>query len=343
MKLHRDKLLPQMQEYIRFDDRGEARYLPYLMYFHQAGYRSPTINTDRAGFRYSHGPDGTRATATEPATTGPVRILAGSSTVLGIGATNDAATLASRMWTEHAPAAPWLNFGGRCYNSTQEILLFMLYRHLLPEIDEVVVFSGLNDLTVGRLPQWQQGDHGAFWFCGEYFDKMEELRIRNRKLSPSSDRRSERRRTISTHEDVRRDIPQVIAAAAELTLRHLDTWKLLAGPNARVSYVLQPMALWTREVHAREEQLLFDEIDRISKLGTWEALYGDISTKEVAREFAAALEAGCAKRGIGFHDLNPALAAAVTEEDWIFVDRAHYTDKGYDVVGRILAQTLGLS
>jgi hypothetical protein len=38
------------------------------------------------------------------------------------------------------------------------MLLFTLYRHLLPEIDEVVVFSGLNDLTLSRLPEWQQGD-----------------------------------------------------------------------------------------------------------------------------------------------------------------------------------------
>jgi hypothetical protein len=32
------------------------------------------------------------------------------------------------------------------------------------------------------------------------------------------------------------------------------------------------MALWTRGIHPREERLLFGEIDRISKLGTWEAL-----------------------------------------------------------------------
>ncbi|MCJ0868790.1 Inducer of phenazine A [Streptomyces sp. AP-93] len=344
MALHRDELTPQSQEYGRFDDRGEARYLPYLMYFHRADYRSDVINTDRAGFRISHGPDGATASAAgNIPTSGPVRIISGSSTVMGIGATSDAHTLASRLWTEHAPSAPWLNFGGRCYNSTQEMLLFTLHRHLLPEIDEVVVFSGLNDLTVGRLPEWQQGDHGAFWFCGEYFEKMEELRAENRKANKRMGFRSApRRATISTHDDVRRDVSQVIDAAAELTLRHLETWRLLA-PEARLTYVLQPMALWMREQHSPQEQLLFDEIDRISKLGTWEALYGDISTPAVARAFAEKLSVGCEKLGIRFFDLNPVVAAAVTQQDWVYVDRAHYTDHGYDLVARIMAETLGLS
>lgn len=342
MKLHRDELTPQMQEYAKFDDRGEVNYVPYLMYFHRTDFRSDVINTDSSGFRVSHGPDGVSASAAGQVPGGPVRILAGSSTALGIGATSDAATLPSRLWSKHAPSAPWLNFAGRCYNSTQELLLFTLYRHLLPEIDEIVIFSGLNDLTVGRLPEWQQGDNGAFWFCGEYFDQMEELRIEARRANKSL-KRSERRATISTHDDVRRDIPKVIESAADLTLRHLDTWRRLAGPETRISYVLQPMALWLRDVHAPQEQLLFDEIDRISKLGTWAALYGDISTPAVAKTFSELLRAGCEKRDVRYYDLNPVVAAEVTDKDWIFVDRAHYTDRGYDLVAEIIADQLGIS
>lgn len=343
MALHRDRLTPQMREYDKFDDPSQRNYQPYLMYFHRPNFSSPTINTDRSGFRISHGPNGERASANGHLPTGPVRVLTGSSTALGIGATSDAHTLTSLLWSRYASAGPWLNFAGRCYNSTQEILLFTLYRHLLPEIDEVVVFSGLNDLTVGRLPEWQQGDHGAFYFCGEYFEAMDELRERNRKSSKIFGRRAERAQTIATHDDVQRDIGKVIDAAADLTLRHLDTWRRVAGPHTRISYVLQPMALWMRDVHAPEEKLLFDEIDRISKLGTWDELYGDISTKEVARAFADVLRTGCEKKGVRFFDLNPIVAEAISEKDWIFVDRAHYTDKGYDVVASVLAEELELS
>lgn len=342
MKLHRDVLTPQHQEYAKFNDPAEMRYLPYLMNFHRANYRSPVINTDRAGFRISHGPDGVTASAAGHIPPGPVRVISGSSTVMGIGATSDATTLASLLWSRHAPSTPWLNFGGRCYNSTQELLLFMLYRHLLPEIDEIVIFSGMNDLTVCRWPEWQQGDHGAFFFCGEYFEKMEELRAAHRKAKGRG-WRSTTRPTIATHDDARRDIPTVIESAADLTLRHLDTWQLLAGPGTRVSYVLQPMSLWMREARAPQEQLLFDEIDRISTLGTWEALYGDVSTPEVSQAFSEKVRVGCEKRSIPYYDLNPVVAAATAPDEWLFVDRTHYTDKGSDIVAGILADTLKLS
>ncbi|GLU49807.1 SGNH/GDSL hydrolase family protein [Nocardiopsis ansamitocini] len=343
MALHRDELTPQMREYDRFEDPSQRNYQPYLMYFHRANYSSPTVNTDRSGFRISVGPNGEQASASGNVPPGPVRVLTGSSTAMGFGTTSDAHTLTSRLWSRYAPSAPWLNFAGRCYNSTQEMLLFTLYRHQLPEIDEVVLFSGLNDLTVGRLPEWQQGDNGAFFFCGEYFEQMDDLRKRNRKSSKIFGRRSEQTQTIATHDEVQRDISKVVDAAAELTLRHLDTWRRVAGPQTRISYVFQPMSLWMRNVHAPEEQLLFDEIDRISKMGTWEELYGDISTKEVSRAFADAVRVGCEKKDVRFFDLNPVVAEAMGEKDWIFVDRAHYTDKGNDLVARILAEELGLS
>jgi hypothetical protein len=173
---------------------------------------------------------------------------------------------------------------------------------------------------------------------------MEELRAAHRKAAKGRGWRSSAARpTIATHDDVRRDIPTVIDSAAELTLRHLDTWQLLAGPNTRVSYVLQPMSLWMRDVPAPQEKLLFDEIDRISTLGTWEALYGDISTKEVSLAFSEKVRAGCEKRSIPYYNLNPVVADATSSDDWLFVDRAHYTDKGTDIVAGILADTLKLS
>lgn len=343
MALHRDTLTPQLREYDKFDDPSRRSYEPYLMYFHQKNFRSPVINTDASGFRISVGPGGEQASAGGNVPPGPVRVISGSSTALGIGATTDAGTMASLLWGRYAPSRPWLNLAGRCYNSTQEVLLFTLYRHRLPEVDEVVIFSGLNDLTVARLPEWQQGDHGAFYFCGEYFEVMDELRERNRKNSKIFGRRAERVPAISTHDEVRRDLSMVVDSATELTLRHLDTWRRVAGPHTRISYILQPMALWMRDVHAREEQLLFDEIDNISKLGTWEELYGDISRKETARAFADALRAGCEKKDVRFIDLNPIVAEAIDEKDWIFVDRAHYTDHGYDLVARILAEQLALT
>ncbi|CAL9442321.1 Inducer of phenazine A [Streptomyces atacamensis] len=339
MSSQRELLTPQMLRYDDFDDRAETRYLPYLMYFHRAGYRSETVNTDRLGFRISCG--ATEQGSVEKPPKGPVRLLAGSSTPFGIGATSDAATMASRLWSKYAPSVPWLNFAGRSHNSMQELLLFLMHRHLLPELEEIVVFSGLNDLALSRLPQWQRGEHGAFFNCGEYFEQMEDLRARHRKPKRGFGRRSAAAGAEEHEEHVVPPLGERIAYAVELTARHLASLRLLAEPTgARITYVLQPLATWVRESPSPEERAVFGELDEISNF--WE-LYGDIATMETGRKYAEALRTACEAQGVRFLDISPVIAGSVTERDWLYVDRAHFTDHGTEVVSGLLADSLGLS
>ena len=343
MKLYRQALTPQMLQYDDFDDRAEARWLPYLMYFHRADYHSDVINTDAAGFRISHGATG-RASVCGALPEGPLRLLAGSSSALGIGATCDAATIPSRLWTRYAPSGPWLNFTGRSYNSVQELTLFLLYRHLLPQIDEIVIFSGINNLALAQLPPSQQGDHGAFFFCAEFFAQMEDLKARHRKDKPGFARRTGKQASAAQADPPVPELPVLISNAVGLAARHLEAWCLLAAPTgARVSFVLQPLSTWWRPEPTQEEQLLFDELDRLSKLGAFEKVYGKIATPEAGKLYSEALRNACDKQGVRFLDLNPLLAAECGSKDWIYVDRAHYTDTGHDVVSRLVAEGLSLS
>ncbi|MEE1754117.1 Inducer of phenazine A [Streptomyces sp. SP18CS02] len=336
MTSQRELLTPQMLRYDDFDDRAETRYLPYLMYFHRAGYRSETINTDRLGFRISHGADEKASVLNQPK--GPVRLLAGSSTPFGIGATSDAATMASRLWSQYAPSVPWLNFAGRSHNSMQELLLFMMHRELLPEVEEIIVFSGLNDLALARLPESQRGEHGGFFNCGEYFDQMEELRARNRKTKLGFGRRSA---AVKSENHVVPPLKDRIEYAVDLTSRHLASLQLLAAPTgARITYVLQPLATWVRETGSTEEKAIFGELDEVSNF--WE-LYGDIATIETGRRYADALRVACEAQDVRFLDISPVVADAVTSSDWLYVDRAHFTDHGTEIVSGLLADSLGLS
>jgi hypothetical protein len=343
MTSKRYELTPQMRDYDAMKDPGERRYVPYLMYFHRTDFSSPSVNTDGSGFRISVGPDGSNASAAGRIPPGPVRILAGGSTALGVGASDDANTLASLLWSRYAPAATWLNLGSYCFNPTQEALLLTLYRHLLGRIDEVVIVSGINAVMVARFPEWQQGDSGAFFFCGEYFEKMDELRDRSRAGGKRLRRRGQRNPAVATLDDMRRDSATVIGSAVEMTLRSLDVVQRMAGPDTRISYVLQPMTRWMDRIPSPPEQELFDENDRNSELGVWEEAYGDIVSREFGETYAAALRTGCDKQGVRFVDLNPLVGAATTERDWMFVDRVHYTDTGHDIVARMTAEVLELS
>lgn len=342
MKLHRERIAPQMFQYADFDDRGNVRWMSYLMYYHRANYRSSAINTDAGGFRYSHNGKGDVASVGERIPDGPVNILSGTSSALGVGATGDDKTLPSRLWSEHASSNPWLNMAGRSYSATQELLLFMFHRHLLPQVDNVVILSGFNELATSRLPAELRGDHGGFFFCGEFFDAMEGVKAQHRKAN------AKLKGNVKVDPVVVTDTaPHVLSTFIERavadTERNLANWKLLTAPHgSRISYVLQPMSYWVRDEPAPEEKLLFDETDRISKMGTWEQLYGEVSTEQAHRDYAAALAAACERQSVEFVDLNGLMASALTPDTWAYVDRAHYTDLGHDIVARLLAESLSL-
>jgi hypothetical protein len=320
----------------KFTDAGEIRWLPYLMYFHPTEHRSGAVNTDASGFRYSEA-HGRRYSVADQGRTGPVRLLAGSSTVFGIGASSDAWTLSSRM-TEHDPRPqPWLNLGGRSFNSTQELMLFTLYRHLLPEVEEIVLFSGFNNLGLARLPESVRGEHGAFFLCNQFFDALRPQGAGSAQQKAGLGRLRRGKEQPPAPEPVP-SMPEQIAYAADLTLRHLDLWRALAADlGAKLTFVLQPLSGWVREVGSPQEELLFAELDQ---LGSFSSVYGDILQQEVCRDYAEAIEAGAKKMGIGFLNLSPVLAEGISPDQWVFVDRIHFTDSGHDFVARQLLERL---
>ncbi|MFC5220527.1 SGNH/GDSL hydrolase family protein [Streptomyces coerulescens] len=344
MTAKRYALTPQMARYDDFVDRGETRWVPYLMYHHRADYRSDVVNTDRLGFRLSHGPAGTASVVDAP-TGGPVNLLAGSSTAFGVGAASDAAAIPSRLWTRYATSAPWLNLGVRGYCSTQEMMLYLLHREMLPPVGHIVILSGLNNLALAGLPRSLQGDYGAFFFSGEYYQQMEELRARHRKPRRAGRFGLGERKAAAqppTADETPVGLDERLAVAVERTALDLERWKLLAAASGtRISFALQPLATWVREAPAPEETELFAELDR--KESTFWQLFGDIAPAEVGRRYAEGIAQACAKSDVAFLDLNPLVAQAAAPGQWLFVDRAHFTDDGYDLVSRLLATGLGLS
>jgi hypothetical protein len=332
---YRATLTPQMLRYDeKFSDAGEIRWLPYLMYFHPANHRSEVVNTDAIGFRFATTRDGRPVAVDNAHEHEVVSLLAGSSTVFGIGATSDGATMPSRL-NRHAPegSPPWLNFGGRSHNSAQELLLYALHRHRLPRTERIVLFSGFSDLGLARLPASRRLESGAFFLCNEFFER----------LGGNGGGRGLLRRLRGANgqvatEDTILGLDAQIAYAADLVLRHLDLWRALARDiGAMLTFVLQPLAGWVREVGTWEEEALFAQLDEIARFSE---MYGDISRAAVGLEYASQLRAGCERMGVQFVDVTPRIAAAVEPDEWIFVDRIHFTDHGYDLVARLLLEKL---
>jgi hypothetical protein len=327
----RTTLTPQMAEYEqKFTDAGDVRWLPYLMYFHPTDHASSVVNTDASGFRYSESL-GTRYSVVDGIKgNGPVRLLAGSSTVFGIGASADSLTLASRLTHNDPRAQRWVNFGGRSFNSTQELVLFTLNRHHLPKVDEIVLFSGFNNLGLARQPQAYRGEHGAFFNCHQFFDALgpQQPSASNWSLSNLFGKPQE------PEQPAPPSMQEQIDYATKLTLQHLDIWRALATDmGAKLTFILQPLAGWVRETGSSEEEQLFAELDQ---LGNFTEVYGDILQTSVRETYAQRLREGARAMGVGFVDITPLLAEALGPQDWQFVDRIHFTDAGNDLVSKLI-------
>lgn len=323
-------LTPQMAEYEqKFTDGGEVRWLPYLMYFHPANHRSPVVNTDSLGFRYSEAL-GVEYSAADCDKSGSVRLLAGSSTVFGIGASSDSCTLSSRLSANDPRGQRWLNFGGRSFNSTQELMLFTLNRHLLPKVDEIVLFSGFNNLGLARQPKEYRGEHGAFFNCHQFFNAFAPEQPTHSSWSLTN----LFGKTQEPEPPAPPSMGEQIDYAANLTLQQLDIWRALAKDmGAKLTFILQPLAGWIRAKGCSEEEQLFAELDQA---GNFTEVYGDILQTRVREAYAAQLREGAHKMGVHFVDITPLMTEALGPNDWQFVDRIHFTDKGNDLVSKLI-------
>jgi len=326
-----EHLTPYMDAYSNeFADSGNINWLPYTMYFHPFNYRSEVVNTDNSGFRYSVQGD-RKYSVTDHVGIKTCRVIAGSSTVFGIGASADNHTLASRMSENDPRGVPWFNFGGRSFNSTQEMILFSLHRHQLPETKDVILLSGFNDLGLARLPKRLRLEHGAFFMCNDFYDAM--LKKKQSRFSKwfGSGKTWEA-------EDDEPSLEEQIDYAVTLTLRNLANWHAICTHmSSRLIFVLQPLANWVREKGSPEEEALFSARE---KQGGFAEQYGNILAHVTFATYRERLQAGAEALGVPFIDLTSHIQAAISKDFWLFVDRIHFTDQGYDFISRLLLDVL---
>jgi hypothetical protein len=344
------RLTPQIREYDEFMYLG-VRWLPYTMFFHHKNYRSGVINTDALGFRHSTFGDVMDVGVENLPKGRAVNLLVGGSTALGTGATTDAQTVASRLaaWT----GEPWLNFSGRGYNAVQEVLMYMMHQHRFEQINNVVVLSGINTLALEGQPDELATDHGRYYYSFEYQHYMnkynDDLKRRTNTYASAADGRERNfiaryiNRLLSDDNpadvvitDDGTDTQARVTRAAWVVSNAVKQWQqLLSGSGARLSFVLQPMSFWTRDYLTPEEGDIFHAIDSCPN-NFWR-LFSKILGKEIHAPFADGIHEVCEMRKIRFADMNTMLRSSPLINDYLFVDRVHFNDKGYDEVARLIA------
>ena len=315
---------------VDYDELGARQeWVPYLMYFNPRNTVYKSVSTDDRGFRKTTGGHNAKSTA----------LLIGGSTVFGIGATSDDATITSRLngLTEHN----WLNFGGRAFNSTQEATLVHLAN--IEKVDgPIVVMSGINNLTRLLLPGNFSSMYGAF-FQQSFFEKqMATAAIGNRELlrmliKGLLKKFGVGKSAVSNSTSVTTTKADSYSAMLKVFERDCEYLQMFAKHHGTTAtFAMQPFAPWISKTLTDQETKLFALLDQEG--GGFSPVLKELT--DYKNRYSQDLKTICSKVGMKYLDLNE--APEFQRPEWLFVDRAHLTDAGYDTVAKILMRDLAL-
>jgi hypothetical protein len=353
-KARRAVLVPQIRAYGSLD-----RVLwPIVTATAKPDFKSPVVNTDSRGHRVTR--VGTATARSDSAPDGAAFLLGGSY-AFGVGASDDANTLAASLWRR--TGSPFVNLAIRAANSAQELVAVLPFAE---QETTFVVCSGLNNLAtargaVGLDPLFGPMHHEAQFKTVSSVSIATLSRLVNKPLALVENddlrRELERRQGISVRARIQKrirtrlsgsaEVPQevrrrpdepkmeadeILADAAARQLRDLRLLRNLVPGGARVLFALQPVAPYTGKELTPEEDELFGLLDMLQPT-RW------LQVKRLLeahwRSYASSLRQGCADAGIPFVDLGRG-----DYTGWCFIDRVHGTDRGYDIAGELIANVL---
>lgn len=328
----RNLIVPQMRDY---DELGmNQEWVPHLMYFHPRDVALKSVTTNEFGFR--------NTTGAKPGA--PTALLVGGSSVFGIGATSDATTIPSLL--NATTKYNWLNFGGRAFNSTQEVILMHLSNS--KKIDgPIVVMSGANNLTRSLMSGSFSKMFGAFFHQGLFESQMRSAAVGNRALARQlraglRERfgvgKKQRAQTASqTVQHATTTKAESYTAMLTVFERDCEYFQMLAKHHATTaSFVLQPFAPWVQKSLTTQEIELFKLLDQEAE--GFSRVLSELAERK--QKYTQDLQTICNKIGLKFVDLNT--ASELQKPDWLFVDRVHLTDAGYATVAKLLMRDLSL-
>jgi len=195
------------------------------------------------------------------------------------------------------------NFGGRAHTLMQHVLLYFFYGKYA---NKVTLLAGVNDLVcgIGIRKEGERSDHtNLSCKMPRFFDD-------------------------STKENLIQKSKNRLKLLKELT----------TSRKARLMYILQPFQEWFNKKNSLQETILFNILDNMPN-STWKVVRKSL-TKENYLWFSEEMERICRELRIPFYDVNKDLDNKYHEE-WLWVDRCHMTDKGYELVAKTIKENTG--
>lgn len=335
---------PHHQDYMDMDG-GETR--PFVMFVNKPRFRSPAVNTDAFGLRETYDAQGQFLDLNTLAQRyDHCNVLVGASSAFGVDATADRTTIAGFLSAEREPC---VNLAIRGATSQQEVIAFHLFKKYLPQVENIILFTGVNNIALSSLDDALFFPDFGGLFCEDqhatlFFNQYErfgasraflERRSFEQFLGRLHARSALLRRLVRLFSRWRlRKLDRPRQSFAEKTrimtdvfLNDIDTWSYVQrATDCRVHLVLQPVIAWTRKALTQIESSCFQaDLKLIPSMSVYTKM-------AVHDEYASALRGKCSESGIGFYDANDWFNDPDVAAQDLFTDACHLTDLGYQLI-----------
>jgi len=327
----------------------EPEFRPFVMFTDEPNYRSPSVNTDKFGLREQYDAEGDYIDLKAVRATHPeCNVLLGGSTVFGVDATSDRATLSQHL---HRPGVPCLNLGFRAATGQQELIMFLLLKQYFARVLNVVLLTGVNDCALAARPGTRiyPGFGGVFYEGAALSParQQELLGVTRYRTGQLVDRVFVRSRAVrgvlrlflgrgsGSAPGARMSFDEKLDESMGFVENTIHTWgRLQASGGFKVHFVLQPAIGWTKKPLTAIERECFDAD---VALFPETSLFSAASTYQQCRN---RLAASCERNEIEFHDANEWLDEAPHVGEEIFTDVCHLSDGGARLVSGFLRDRL---
>ena len=296
---------------------------PFITYTLKANYRSASVCTNSLGFREQYfGGDGPVDLRMLRSRYTDCRVMLGGSTAFGLKASSDRTTMASFLSQSGPPVVNLALIGA---GTAQELAAYLALRHLMPEVRDVVLFSGINECV------------HAVWRPAAVFSQFGSTAVgATKKVAEDAERGTKAEEWEGADAEDAVLPPDVaerrLTTVLERVVHNLQIWRLFErATGMRVHFVLQPVLGWTAKPLTGTEKQAFESDLASFPFVRW------FARAPVYRQVRDEIATGAAEAGIRFHDANEWLAG---EYATLFGDVCHFRDDGQRLMASYLERQL---
>jgi lysophospholipase L1-like esterase len=325
---------------------GTGEVVPYSMISGPYNYSDDVIKSDHHGFRYTKIKN-KLISIDDLDKYDSVNLLVGGSTVFGVGATDDSKTLTSYL--SELSDEPWFNLGIRGAVSLQEYIQLIRFIHKAKKVNNIVFFSGLNDIYINIVNEkrsffdrrFGESSSSQFYSCKRqilssilsklYFTDQKDIincSISDMFLYPF------RKKTTSIEE---KDLGQLtFSEKIDIIFDNYERNFLLYSGlkkelDCNVSFFLQPFFYWTGKKPSEKEKKIIEYLNSIQKKSAW-GTYKDKLDINLYNTLVENFSKLSTKYKIDFFDVNKSFNI----DDTLFVDSVHLNDDGYKLSANLV-------